>query len=184
MKIHRQRFNIYLLAVMAACLVCGCRTAEGKRRHALSVISLCVEVNRSLAKPSQEVAVPRSSPIRLFVQSTPALGCANLVSAEVRNDPVGGFEICLEFDRQGKWILEQESVGNKGRRCAIYAQWGEAPKWKLNEGRWIAAPKFTTRIQDGKIYFTPDATREEAEQLVLGLNNVAKITHPSEASKW
>jgi hypothetical protein len=30
------------------------------------------------------------------------------------------------------------------------------------------------RISDGVLVFTPDASREEADRIVLGLNNVAK----------
>jgi hypothetical protein len=184
MKIRRERFNIYLMALLAACLFCGCRSAEGRRKHALTVINLCAEVNRSLANPGQEIALPRRSPVRMFVQSTPFLGSANLISAEVREDPAGGVELLLEFDRQGKWLLEQASIANRGRHYAIYAQWGEPPKWELNTGRWIAAPLFVGRIQDGKVCFTPDATREEVEQIALGVNNVGKATHASVISRW
>ena len=41
------------------------------------------------------------------------------------------------------------------------------------EARWLAAPRISQRIKDGVLVFTPDATREEAERIVRGLNNVA-----------
>ena len=44
----------------------------------------------------------------------------------------------------------------------------------MAEGRWLAAPRINKRIADGVLVFTPDATREEAEQIALGLNNLAQ----------
>ena len=45
---------------------------------------------------------------------------------------------------------------------------------QLNAGRWLAAPLVQTHITDGLLVFTPDATREEADQIAAGLNTVAK----------
>ena len=67
-------------------------------------------------------------------------------------------------------MLEQYSAANPGKHFAIFGQWGE----KLADGRWLAAPLITHRIADGMLSFTPDMSREEADRLVLGLNNVAK----------
>ena len=78
---------------------------------------------------------------------------------------MGGFSIVLRFDFHGKLALEHASTAYKGNRIAIHAQFPER--------RWLAAPRVSTRITDGVITFTPDATREEAELIVQGLNNVA-----------
>jgi SecDF, P1 head subdomain len=103
------------------------------------------------------------------VDKEPILTELNMAQAKVV-DVVGGFAIRLEFDRQGSWILEQSSVDNLGRRFAIYCEFGP----KLTEKRWLAAPIVSHRITDGVLVFTPDATREEADELVLGLNNIAR----------
>ena len=39
------------------------------------------------------------------------------------------------------------------------------------------APAVSKRISDGLFVFTPDASREEADEIVMGLNNVAKKMH-------
>jgi hypothetical protein len=57
------------------------------------------------------------------------------------------------------------TVDKPGRRVAIWSKW--------TEGRWLAAPQVRKPIEDGYIAFAPDATREEAERIVRGLNNVA-----------
>ena len=65
--------------------------------------------------------------------------------------------------------LEQFTAQYPGRRFAIAAQFGE----KELEMRWLAAPILNRRITDGILAFTPDASREEAELIVRGLNNTA-----------
>jgi hypothetical protein len=70
-------------------------------------------------------------------------------------------------------MLEQYSAANPGRHFVIFGQWGD----KLVNGRWLAAPLITHRISNGVLAFTPDITRAEADQLVLGLNNAAAKVH-------
>jgi hypothetical protein len=67
--------------------------------------------------------------------------------------------------------LEQYSAGNPGRHFVIFGQWGD----KLANGRWLAAPLITHRIANGVLTFTPDLSRPEADQMVLGLSNVAQF---------
>jgi hypothetical protein len=38
----------------------------------------------------------------------------------------------------------------------------------------MAAPEIIAKNSSGRLVFTPDATREEADRMVRGLNNVAK----------
>ncbi len=46
----------------------------------------------------------------------------------------------------------------------------------LADSRWLAAPVISRRISNGVLVFTADCERDEADQLVLGLNNgAAKI---------
>ena len=54
----------------------------------------------------------------------------------------------------------------KGQHIAVFSQFGDA--------RWLAAPQITQQISDGVFVFTPDATMEESERIVRGLNNIAK----------
>jgi hypothetical protein len=44
----------------------------------------------------------------------------------------------------------------------------------LEKKRWLGAPFIGSSITRGVLIFTPNATRAEAEQVVEGLNNVAK----------
>ena len=69
----------------------------------------------------------------------------------------------MQFNRQGSWILERASVMDRGRHLAVFGDFGEA--------RWLAAPLITDKNSSGRLTFTPDCTRAEAERFVRGLNN-------------
>jgi len=111
--------------------------------------------------------------VSVTVEKSPFLTEGEVSEAKVV-EVMGGFTLRVQFDRQGTWLLEQYSSANRGKRFAIFSQFVSAPDTKLNEGRWLAAPKISKRITDGALIFTPDTTREEAQQIALGLNNVAK----------
>jgi hypothetical protein len=110
----------------------------------------------------------RSNPVLVIISHDPILTEANLVAAKIINAP-GGFAIEIQFDENGSWLLEQYSSANPGGHFAIFGQWGD----KLANGRWLAVPLITHRIANGRLAFTPDASREEADELVLGLTQAA-----------
>jgi preprotein translocase subunit SecD len=136
-------------------------------------LHLHIEADHSTPDRSQLVNISRHHPVPITVEKAPFLSESYLTKAEVVND-MGGFAIRLQFDRQGTWLLEQYSAANRGKHIAIYSQFVMHPEEHLNSGRWLAAPKISQRITDGSLTFTPDATREEANEIVLGLNNIAR----------
>jgi hypothetical protein len=176
MMIRVNRFNIYLMLVLALALACGCRSPESKRNQALARMSFNIEVSRGSPAASVQVPVYRQNPVLINIHKAPFLTDQNILSVKVLSD-VGGFALEIQLDRDGTILLEQQTVANRGRHFAVFCQWGTPPNWELNSGRWLAAPQFTRRITNGKIVFTPDTTREEAEQIAVGLNNVGKIAH-------
>lgn len=186
MKFRWARFNInfrlWPAVSLVLSLVCGCQTEEGQRKHQLSSLELRLEVNRDATNLSEPVPIGRRDPVMVNVDKEAFLREANIKEAKVV-DTIGGFSIRIEFDRQGRWLLEQYSGANPGKRFAIYSQFVMPPAEKLNEARWLAAPRITQRITDGVLVFTPDATREEADQIVLGLNNMARKNASARAWK-
>ena len=173
MMIQWNRFNLYLLGSLGLAVLCGCRTEESRREKALSTIRIYLEVNPNSTDNKITVPIYRDKPVMLNVESTPFLTEADVVEAKVV-DTVGGFAIGVRLARRGSWLLEQYTVANHGRRLAIFSQFASAPDPKLGIGRWLAAPVISKRISDGYLLFTPDASRDEAYQIVVGLNNVAK----------
>lgn len=165
MKSRVQVFNGFLL-LLAFALATGCgSTEERRRKKELSNIRIHVEGD-TRSDQAAGVSVFRSSPMRLNVEREPILDENNVVAATVEPDAAGGFVVRVKFDRQGSWILERATVVNRGKRLAIHGYFGEE--------RWLAAPEIRAKNSTGSITFTPDASREEAERFVRGLNNVAR----------
>ena len=169
MMVHRNRFNIYLMAALATLMACGCQSPEKKKKKELATLHLYIETNPRGLEQTQVASILRESPFDVTVKKTPFLTEANVAQAEVVNT-VGGFAISVQFNNEGKMLLEQYTAANLGRKIAVFCQFGK----DLAHHRWLAAPAISRRNSNGLFVFTPDASREEAEEIVLGLNNVSK----------
>ncbi len=169
MKVLARRFNIYLALVVLFGLACGCQTTKKTQTAALRVH---IETSPDPAGTSQTISVVRSDPVLVTIKSEPILTEASIISAKVI-EATGGFAIEIKFDENGTWLLEQYSAANPGGHFVIFGQWGD----KRADGRWLANPVISRRISDGRLVFTPDCSREEADQLALGLSNVTKAIH-------
>jgi len=172
MIIAGKGFNTYLLFLFFLLLTTGCQSPERKARQRLAVLNVHLE-SRDLPGREKIVSVYRERPFTLSVETEPFLTQNDVAEAKVI-EVVGGFAIRLQLMQRGARLLEQYSSVNPGKHLAIFSQFVDPPKETLNEGRWLAAPRISHRITDGILIFTPDATREEAERIVLGLNNVVR----------
>ncbi|NBQ25800.1 MAG: hypothetical protein EBU26_16355, partial [Verrucomicrobia bacterium] len=76
-----------------------------------------------------------------------------------------------QFDETGTRRLETITTVNRGRRLAIFARFMND---EIEHARWLGAPVIEQTIKDGRLSFTPDATREETQQLIDGLNAAAE----------
>ncbi|MBP9901222.1 MAG: hypothetical protein IT579_12820 [Verrucomicrobia subdivision 3 bacterium] len=170
MVIRPLRFNIYLLLLSVLGALTGCQTAESKRAHQLATVRLYLESNVEVVDHTEVVTICRSAPMVVNVINNPFLNESLVANASLVEEH-GGFALKLEFNKLGQTILEQYSAANPNRRFAIRSQFGVEPDLK---DRWLGAPRVTHRIKDGVLIFTPDTDREEAEQIVLGLNNLAE----------
>ena len=173
MVIRWTRFNIYFLAGAMLALAPGCHTEEAKTKKQRSTLLLKGEMNPDPMGHTDQISVNRQHPVKFTVSKDPFLTEAHVKEAKVV-DAVGGFALRIQFGRQGSWLLEQLTNSERGKHIAIFSQWTDPPETKINQGRWLAAPRIVAQIKDGVLTFTPDATRYEAEQIARGLNNVAK----------
>jgi preprotein translocase subunit SecD len=184
MMIRWDRYNLYLL--LAAIVICSgaCRSTEqSKRKKALSTFRLYLENSPDPLGRSQEIAIDRDNPVKLTVEKAPFLAEARVKDAKVV-EVLGGFVLHVQLDHEGALLLQQYTGANLGRHLAVFSQFPGPPEGKLNQGRWLAAPKITNHITDGLLAFTPDMTRDEADQFVLGLNNVARKLQTGQEVKW
>ena len=161
-------FLVLPLFALTVLLVAGCGTSEErKRKKEESNLRIHVESDAS-ADHSSAISVIRSAPIRLNIEREPVLDERHVEVSTIL-DQLGGFVVEIKLTRQGTWILERTTVVSRGRHLAIFSTFGES--------RWLAAPLITAKNSTGRITFTPDCTREEAERFVRGLNN---LTHKME----
>lgn len=167
MMIGWRRFNIYLLLLLALAVAGGCEVGKGKKPY--STLRVYLEVNPDGTDSNGPVPISRETPMFVNVQKAPFLTEVQVNKAKVV-DVFGGFVLQIEYNQEGSWLLEQYTASNPGKHFAIQSIFGA----KTNTARWLAAPKITRRITNGTLTFTPDATREESDQIVLGLNNLAE----------
>jgi preprotein translocase subunit SecD len=177
----RRRFNVYLLAVVGVALVCGCQTRSDKKSEqkskAIATLRVHLEVIPESMDFSTSVPIYRKQPVMVTVDKASFLTEGDVAEAKVV-DVDGGFDLQIKFDRHGTWLFEEYTTTNPGKHYAVFSTFGE----KKKQGRWLGAPIIKGRISNGLLTFVPDATREEAEEIARGLNNVAKKN--SNDTKW
>ena len=170
------RINTFFPAcvLMASLWMAGCASdpatkKEPKKDSEVAALRVHVEL-RDGAEGGRTISVLRASPVSLLIEKEPFLDERDLKSAKLV-DTVTGFAISATCTLHGRLVLEMTSVSRTGRHLAIVSTW-ESAKDKT-ETRWIAAPVLKGAIREGVLTFVPDCSREEAEHIVRGLNNVA-----------
>ena len=162
------RFNTYLF-LWAVVLSSGCKTPEERRNDkAITTFRLHLETNQG---GTDSTAVIEIAGAQLSVNNSPFLDETSVTNAAVVDTRDGGFAIQVQYDRHGTLVLDAVTTENRGRHLAIFTQFGPG---KLEQKRWLGAPYISSSIAGGVLIFTPNSTRAEAEQVVQGLNNVAK----------
>jgi len=166
MNFYAPRFNLYLLFLLALVASTGCKTNKPDKQ--VASLRIYIENHAEITGRGQTVSVVRSQPVLVPISSDPVLAENNIAAARLIETP-GGYAIEVKFNETGTLVLEQYTSANSGRHFAIFSQWGE----KAVEARWLAAPIISHRISDGLYSFTPDASRDETQKIVTGLNNMA-----------
>ncbi len=168
------RFNLHFVVLLAVFAV-GCSSPDEKvRKRQIASLRIHVEGRRNIMVEGPKAVFRNGTVVNILNDA--ALSDMSLVSAELLEDQVGGFRIKLAFDEHGKSKLEAISINNREQRLAVFVSWstGSKDKEKAGEARWLAAPVMYSRNGSGILVFTPDATREEAEIIVRGLNKMVK----------
>ena len=164
------RFNSYLLVAVCLVAFAGCESTPSKEeKKKLATLRVHLETTPDGDERTRKAKVFRANPIEFIVEKDAFLDESQILDAAVTSS-IGGYAIVVGFDRRGTMLLEQYSARNPGRHFAIIAEWGE----EYGTSRWLAAPIIRQRLGTGRLSFTPDCTREEADAIVLGLNLHAK----------
>ena len=177
------RFNLYFALASLLLLACACQTPEKARKKRLSTLRVHLESSDPNTNRTVTVQVYRSSPVTMQMDRAPVVTEEKVKAARVV-EGLGGFALQIELDREGGWLLEQYTSNNRGKHLLIFSQFAVPENPKLEVARWLAAPLITGPISNGILLFTPDATRDESEQVAIGLNNVSKKLHTGEEPNW
>jgi preprotein translocase subunit SecD len=176
MKSLAGRINIILALLFCACS--GCQSASEKKdagkddKKKAAMLRFYIETNPDPTGHTMDVPIYRATPMTLTVEREPVLDEAFMKNVEVVDaDEMGGVALKVTFDEFGTRRLDALTIEHRGQHVAIEAAW--------TEHRWLAAPLLNKRISNGIFVFTPDATREEAERIAKGVNNVIKKLHES-----
>ena len=166
MKIWQRNINAFFCGVLAACFLTGCKTTEEKKAEKEeTIIKIYLEASSAINGDQSDVPVYRSHPMNIHIATVEVLNNMDITGASVV-EVQDGFGLRFTFDPHGARVLENLSANNQGKHLVIYAAWPEV--------RWLGAPVIKRRLGKGEMVFTPDATREECERIVRGINNVAK----------
>jgi preprotein translocase subunit SecD len=166
MKIRFTRFNTYLLAGLVLLLFCACTSAKKKKDKDIAAIGVFLEMAPSDNETNHMVPIGRSDPVYVNIEPSPFIDQRNVESAKLVKE-MGTFSIQVKFDNEGMLLLEGVTTENRNRHFAIQCIFDQ-------KTRWLAAPLIRRRITDGILTFAPDASEEEANQIVKGLTNAAK----------
>lgn len=164
----RRWFNFYF-GMLAALLAAGCAHTRDPSDKLSTTLRVHLEAPERGAIPKQRIVVYRDAPLNLEIESLYLLTDEHVVSSRVV-DEMGTYALEIRFNNWAIPLLAHNSSSHQGRRIALMAQFGPKP----HSTRWIGAPRLHTVIRDGVLRFTPDATREEAYQIAVGLNNNAR----------
>jgi preprotein translocase subunit SecD len=167
MMINFVRFNIYLCLGFLLLLNAGCGSTGGDKKKNLTTLEFHLEINADGSADNQTVSVFRDHPMELTIDREPFLDGTDVSEARVVDD-LGGFKIRLQFNWRGTQLLASTTQANRGKRIAIVCFFGKT--------RWLGAPMIRNAVTDGVYTFTPDCSRDEADTIVKGLNDVAAET--------
>ncbi len=107
-------------------------------------------------------AVGRSGTLAFQVEKLPILNEVHVEQAALIEE-TGTHQVELKFNSLGARVLEAYSAAAVGKHFVVMTEID-------GEARWIAAPLIRRRIGDGALRFVPDASREDMDRLVGGLN--------------
>ncbi|MGE3308597.1 MAG: hypothetical protein AB7O66_01410 [Limisphaerales bacterium] len=142
------------------------KSRKAKKPKLIKNIRVYLETKHDIEERSLPAVVGRSSPMKFMVEKLPILNEVHVESARLL-DQRGSFQVQIKFNSLGSRILESYTAAAAGRHLLIMTEIDD-------EGRWIAAPLIRRRLGDGKLVFSPDATREQMDLLVRGLNELVE----------
>ena len=148
MNIRGRGFNLNLALVLAVAVAGGCRTKEARQEKIVSTLRVHLEAPQDRSDRAHQVPVYRASPVMVNIEASPFLTEADVSEARLV-ETIGGFGIRIAFAHQGRFLLENVTGSNRGKRYAVFSQFASALDPGVNQSRWLAAPVINARVTNG-----------------------------------
>jgi hypothetical protein len=194
MKARLFLFNNILLAV-AAVLGGGCATG-GSSMHDKDFATMTIFMEGRAADNLRVQVGWDKTP--MYIEAEPAFTEDDLSKAAWVDNADGTYEIQLTFTEESAMKLQMETIMQKGRHLVIFSAFPpEGPKEEPPKGApaagekpateqprssaWLAAVLIPQNgFSGGSLRFKPDASHEEVERIVLGVNKRLTAMHKME----
>ena len=162
---NRLRVSINIIFATVVLLSISCKTSGNAKDRKYSLMNFHLEATPDGTGRTGYVPIYRATPIHIGIKSQAFLDVGYITQASVV-EAIGGFSIRIQFNEIGTKRLQTITTTKRGHRIAIHSN--------FEDSRWLAAPMIDRTITNGIFIFTPDATREEADRIVEGINNAAE----------
>jgi hypothetical protein len=194
MKSRLHSFNIFLLTLLAV-VTGGCQAMHMgglDMSQEYSTLRIYLESAKGGSSGGNMVLVTRAK-IPMYVNPEPFLTEDDLAKATLVDNADGTYDIRVQFNDHGALVLDMNTSSSPGRSLIIFSQWpprgwsepknqkeadaqktAEADPAKPRAKGWLSAVLIRKGMTEGSFQFTPDASRQEAERIVRGLNNMVK----------
>jgi hypothetical protein len=167
------RFNIYLIVSLLLVSTSGCHglgslsgKGDKKKAKAAAFVELHIEDPYGTSDYTETISVLRDNPTHMTVEKDAFVDTADLASAKVVTGETGMYKLQLKFNDIGTQRIDGFTSRYRGRHIAILC--------KFPADRWLGALLITKPISNGIVEITPDATQEECDTIVKGLEAVIK----------
>ena len=176
----------FFLCLVAGWLAAGCESGGLSRDKEYTGLRVFVELptpGKENAQLAHVVGVP------IYIEPQPILTEADVVSSRLLDYADGTYAVQVTFSDHGMIQLEMTSAARRPSKLVIYTLFppkgspgdknidifasADPVPGKPRIASWSAAP-IRAEIGNGVIVFTPDATHQEAERIVRGLNNIGE----------
>ncbi|MBL9137822.1 MAG: hypothetical protein JNK85_18280 [Verrucomicrobiales bacterium] len=158
--------NLVLALFVAASASAGPDPAPtlhaARKPKAVKRFRVHVESKHDIPERSLIVELGKPNPVKFTAEKLPILNEVHVTKAALL-DEIGGFKVQISFNTLGAKILESYTAAAAGRHLLIMTEID-------GEARWLGAPLIRRRLGDGVLEFVPNATREDMERMVSGLN--------------
>lgn len=177
MKAWRGISNVFFMGVVMV-LLGGCSSMQGPVPGGRSGAMLFIFVESASRDPelTRRIEWHEANPREAHVEREPVMQPLSFLTEAKLHESVAGGQVAeLHFNFRGTQLLEAMSIEQRGRRLFLVAWYLRSKQDKDLTSRCIGVHALRGVNSSGRLFFTPDATPEEAGRLMAAFNKTARV---------